>query len=87
MCGSEEFLHPGIKLCDAFCAEGQDPFGKKVVSFFYGFGNKIFCQDHFFVLCVIGRFLQVALDMLAALEIPEVECLVIVDCVVIVILK
>ena len=39
------------------------------------------------MLCVIGRFLQITLDMLAALEIPEVECLVIVDCVVIVILK
>ena len=35
------------------------------------------------MLCVIGRFLQITLDMLAALEIPEMECLVIVDCVVV----
>ena len=31
------------------------------------------------MFCVIGRFLEISLDMLAALEIPEVECLVIVD--------
>ena len=50
-------------------------------------GDLLFKPDQFLVTGAICAFLYISLQMLAAFDVPEVQLLVVIDCVVVVILK